>query len=114
MIDFPDSPSANDLFTSGDKTWRYTGSAWVVVGAQARAVSWQDITSKPSLASSPHASTHATGGADVLTPAAIGAVASSTTGLTGATALSNVVMVTQAGYNAIGTPSATTLYIIVG
>lgn len=65
------------------------------------------------LAAASHASTHATGGADVLTPAAIGAVASSTSGLTGATALSNVVQITQAGYNAIATPSASTLYIIV-
>jgi len=73
-----------------------------------------------------HKSTHATGGSDPLTAADIGAATSAqgakadsalqslTTGLTGATALSNIVQITQAGYNAIGTPSTTTLYVIVG
>ncbi|NBX31428.1 MAG: hypothetical protein EBR07_01675 [Planctomycetes bacterium] len=42
------------------------------------------------------------------------AIQSSTTGLTGATALTNIVQITQAGYNAITTQSASTLYIIVG
>jgi hypothetical protein len=36
-IDFPDSPDLNDLFTVGDRTWRWTGNTWdtveeVVVG----------------------------------------------------------------------------------
>lgn len=44
-----------------------------------------------------------------------GAVSSSTTGMTGATALTNIVQITQSGYNALGASvSASTLYIIVG
>jgi hypothetical protein len=39
---------------------------------------------------------------------------SNITGLTGATQLTNMVQITQAGYNAIVTPLANTLYIIVG
>ena len=30
-INFPDTPSTNDEFTSGDKTWRFDGTAWVIV-----------------------------------------------------------------------------------
>ena len=30
-IDFPDSPSVNDLFTVGDRTWKWTGSTWNTV-----------------------------------------------------------------------------------
>lgn len=43
------------------------------------------------------------------------ALASNTTGLTGATALTNIVQITQSGYNSLGAnASASTLYIIVG
>jgi hypothetical protein len=41
-------------------------------------------------------------------------VVSDTTGMTGASQLTNIVKITQAGYNAIATPNASTLYIIVG
>jgi hypothetical protein len=51
-------------------------------------------------------------GATGSTPANI--ILSDTTGLTGATQLTNIVQITQAGYNLIGTPNANTLYIIVG
>jgi hypothetical protein len=27
-INFPDSPAVNDLFTVGDRTWKWTGSVW--------------------------------------------------------------------------------------
>jgi hypothetical protein len=27
-IDFPNSPSVNDLYTVGDRTWRWTGLVW--------------------------------------------------------------------------------------
>jgi hypothetical protein len=56
----------------------------------------------------PQGSTGATG----VTPANI--VLSDTTGLTGATQLSNIVQITQAGYDLIVTPNANTIYIIVG
>jgi hypothetical protein len=39
-------------------------------------------------------------------------VISSTTGITGADAVTNIVSLTQAEYNAIGSPSATTLFLI--
>jgi hypothetical protein len=41
-------------------------------------------------------------------------VASDVTGITGADAITNIVSLTQAEYNAIGSKSATTFYIIVG
>lgn len=30
-IDFPNSPSVNDEFTSGDKTWIWNGTVWNTV-----------------------------------------------------------------------------------
>ena len=36
------------------------------------------------------------------------------TGITGATVLSNIVQISQADYDAIGTPNTTTFYVIVG
>jgi hypothetical protein len=30
-IDFPDSPSENDVFTVGDKSWRYSNGVWILV-----------------------------------------------------------------------------------
>jgi len=43
-----------------------------------------------------------------------GYVESDTTGITGADQVSNIVTLTQAEYDAIGTPNASTVYIIVG
>lgn len=59
-----------------------------------------------------HKTSHAIGGSDVLSPADIGAPASNTTGITGADAITNIVSLTQAEYDAITTPNASTLYII--
>lgn len=28
QIDFPDTPTLNQEFTSGDRTWKWTGSRW--------------------------------------------------------------------------------------
>jgi hypothetical protein len=50
---------------------------------------------------------------NALTPADIGAVASNVAGITGADAITNIVSLTQAEYDAIGSKSATTLYVIV-
>ena len=41
-------------------------------------------------------------------------VRSNVTGITGADAVTNIVSLTQAEYNAIGTPNSSTLYIITG
>lgn len=30
-IDFPDTPLVNDTFTSGDRTWKWNGTAWRIV-----------------------------------------------------------------------------------
>lgn len=57
-------------------------------------------------AAATHASTHAEGGADELTPAALGVPDSSDDSVT------DIVTVTQAEYDAIPTPTSTTLYLI--
>ena len=44
--------------------------------------------------------------------AAAGGVLSDPTGVTGADAVTNIISMTQAEYNAIGTPNAATIYII--
>jgi hypothetical protein len=41
------------------------------------------------------------------------AVQSDVTGITGADAIANIVSLTQAEYDAIGTPNAATLYVVV-
>ena len=51
-----------------------------------------------------HKTTHATGGTDALAPSDIGAVASST--------ITNIVALSQAAYDALGSYSSTTLYVI--
>lgn len=56
-----------------------------------------------------------TTGVFTFTPADLSSrVASDTTGITGADAVTNIVTLTQAEYDAIGTPDASTVYIIVG
>ena len=32
-VDFPNSPSLNDTFTSNDKVWRWDGEKWILVAA---------------------------------------------------------------------------------
>lgn len=32
-IDFPNSPSVNQTYTVGSRTWTYTGTAWVLTGS---------------------------------------------------------------------------------
>jgi hypothetical protein len=60
----------------------------------------------------PTAHTHPLADLTGVTPAAIGAVQSNITGIAGADAITNVVSLTQAEYDAISTPDASTLYVI--
>jgi hypothetical protein len=95
-------------------------------------VSWDSVTGKPASAfgttagtfaegndsrladsRTPTAHTHPLAELTGITPAAIGAIASDPTGVTGATAISNAMFLTQAQYNAIGTKNSSTLYVII-
>lgn len=53
-------------------------------------------------------------GAVVLAASDVGAIASNTTGITGAVAVGNIVSLTAAQYTALGTKTATTLYVVTG
>jgi hypothetical protein len=59
-----------------------------------------------------HTGEQAIGTVTGLQPALDGKVASDPTGITGADAITNMVSLTQAEFDAIGAPSATTLYVI--
>lgn len=75
-IDFPNSPAVNDVFTAGNSSYRWTGTAWV--SNNLGSISWDDVTSKPtSFAPSTHAASHGAAGADAITIAT-----SQVTGLT--------------------------------
>jgi hypothetical protein len=67
-IDFPNSPTVNDVFTAGNSSYKWTGTAWV--SNNLGSIAWNDVTSKPtSFTPSAHASSHAAGGADAITVA---------------------------------------------
>jgi hypothetical protein len=51
-IDFPDSPDVDDLFTVGDRTWRWTGTAWDTV---------EEVITGPTGATGPDGTFNATG-----------------------------------------------------
>ena len=44
-IDFPNSPDVDDVFTAGNSSYRWTGTAWV--SNNLGEVEWDDITGKP-------------------------------------------------------------------
>ena len=54
-IDFPDSPTVNQIFTAGNSTYKWTGAAWV--SNNLGSIAWTDITGKP-LTFAPSAHTH--------------------------------------------------------
>lgn len=107
MIDFPNNPSTNDVFTSGEKTWKYNGTSWVVVGVQARAVTWGEVLNKPTL------SVAATDDS-VYATAAQGAKADLAVAKAPADAVpvNAIRCLTQAEYDAIATKDANTLYLV--
>jgi hypothetical protein len=73
---------------------------------------YADLSGKPTLgtAAATDATDYATAAQGALADSAI---QSDTTGITGADAITNIVSLTQAEYDAIGTPSAATLYVVV-
>jgi hypothetical protein len=50
--------------------------------------------------------------ADLADPATIGAVGSDASGISGASVITNAVFLSQASYDAISSPSSSTLYVI--
>lgn len=44
-IDFPNSPAVNDVFTAGNSSYRWTGTAWV--SNNLAAITWDTVTGKP-------------------------------------------------------------------
>ena len=97
-LSLPSNPTTGQTFTANGRTWSWTGSAWELVAATAIVSSVAGRTGAVTLTS-----------ADVS-----GVAASSATGITGATAITNIVSLTQSSYDALGSKSATTLYIING
>jgi hypothetical protein len=73
---------------------------------------YADLSGKPTLgtAAATDATDYATAAQGALADSAI---QSDTTGITGADAITNIVSLTQAEYDAIGMPDAATLYVIV-
>lgn len=43
-INFPDSPTLNELFTAAGRTWKWDGTTWVSVGAELVAADITDLT----------------------------------------------------------------------
>jgi hypothetical protein len=95
-INFPASPSLNDEFPFQGRTWVYNGSGW---RAKTGTLGVATTTTDGLMAAADKVKLNA-------------AVVSDTTGITGADAVVNIVSLTQAEYDAIATPSATTLYVI--
>ena len=58
-IDFPNSPATNDLFTSGSKTWIWTGSSWQAYrGGAAVTLAGTETLSNKTLGSNLNAGTY--------------------------------------------------------
>jgi hypothetical protein len=109
------SGSYNDLTNKPD----LTDYATIAQGVQgAAAFSWGDHSTAGYLRSVSEAAVTAHQAALTITESQISDlgtyVESDTTGITGADQVSNIVTLTQAEYDAIGTPNASTVYIIVG
>jgi len=98
-LSFPASPSTGQTSVQNGRTYTYAGNnVWELVASTAIVSSVAGRT-----------------GTVTLTAADVSGVASSSaTGITGATAITNIVSLTQSSYDALGSKSSTTLYIISG
>jgi hypothetical protein len=97
-LSFPSSPSVGATSVQNSRTYTWTGYAWELVASTAIVSSVAGRTGAVTLTAS-----------DVS-----GVVPSTTTGITGAAAITNIVSLTQSQYDALSSKSATTLYIISG
>jgi len=118
-LSFPSSPSVGQTSTQNGRTYTWTGYAWELVASTAIVSSVAGRTGTITLTaadvSGVVSSVAGRTGTVTLTSADVsGVVPSTTTGITGATAITNIVSLTQSSYDAIGSKSATTLYIISG
>jgi hypothetical protein len=68
VIDFPNSPAVDDVFTAGNSSYRWTGAAWV--SNNLGQIEWDEVTDKPTtFTPSAHAASHGVAGADAITVA---------------------------------------------
>ena len=107
-MSFPASPVLNQTVLLDDRLWQYNGSAWEAAKPEPH---WLSVIGKPAtFAPSPHKASHATGGADAISPADIGAVASVPADTVPITAIRAL---TQEQYDALTPPDPNTLYAIL-
>jgi hypothetical protein len=134
-IDFPNTPTVNQIFSVGNRTWQWTGQAWdtveqVVVGPTGPASTVPGppgatgATGPTGPANGPTGPTGPTGPAGLAGPVGLNGIVTSGTAPVNTeilwadtsepgTALIRVVSLTQAQYNSISTPDPLTLYIII-
>jgi hypothetical protein len=118
-INFPDSPSVNDVFTSGDTTWKWNGSVWGVVRTGVIGPTGSTGAVGPT---GPTGPTGATGVTGVTGPTgATGATGATGVGATGATGATGAALLIQGYYSTLEefnlahpTGTAGDLYVAAG
>jgi len=110
---FPATGETGKIYVAIDAgtTYRWSGSTYIAIGATVNNI--DDLTDVDTSTVAP------TDGQSLIWDNTAGqwepgtVVQSEPTGITGASAITNCVQISQANYDAIGTPDANTLYVIV-